>query len=103
MVGARDSYWAIWGKYAIVHFIGPNLEVDIEDMRPANRLFRILGRDGTLQLHIPSTKSPIHCMVGSKTLILLSEMRNVILNRNATTRGKYGHSIYASCILRTDP
>ena len=52
MVGAMDNYLAICGKYAPVHFTWTYLEVDIGDMRPANRLFEILGRDGTLQLHV---------------------------------------------------
>ena len=61
------------------------MEADIADMRPANRLFAILGRDWALQLHAPSTKYPIHYLVDSQSLIFLSEMRNGILNRNPTT------------------
>ena len=57
------------------------------DVRPANRLFDIIGRDEALQLHLPSTKSPTHHLVGSKALVFLSEMRNAILNRNQTTWG----------------
>ena len=73
------------GKYAIVRICGSYLEVDIEDMRSAKRLLEIIGRDGTLQLHVPSTKPPIRYLVDTQTLILLSELRNVILNRNQTT------------------
>ena len=59
--------------------------MDLDDKLPANRLFEILGRDGALQLHFPSTKFPIHCVVVAQTLIFLSGMGNGILNRNQTT------------------
>ena len=49
-----------WDKYALVHSSGSYLEVDIGDMRSANRLWGIIGRDGALQLHVPSTEFPIH-------------------------------------------
>ena len=73
-------------KYALVHFRCDYLEVDLDDMRSANRLLEVLGRDGEFQLHLPSAKSPIRYSVGSQTLIFLSEMRNAISNRNKTTR-----------------
>ena len=66
-------------KYGLVHFRWSYVEVDLDDMRSANRLFEILGRDGELQLHLPSTKFPIHYLVGSQTLIFLSGMGNGIL------------------------
>ena len=75
------------GKYAIVRICGSYLEVDIEDMRPENRSLGIIGRDGALQLRLPSTEFPTHYLVYSKTLIALSEMGNAILNRNQTTWG----------------
>ena len=55
-------------------------------MRPANSLFGTIGRDGTLTLHIPSAKFPIHYLVGSRTLVFLTKMRNGYLRRNQTTR-----------------
>ena len=55
-------------------------------MRSANRLLGIIGRDGALQLHVPSAKFLIRYMVDSQTLIVLSKMGNVILNRNQTPR-----------------
>ena len=67
-----------WNKYALVHFRGSYLEVDIDDMKSANSLFELIWRDGALQLHIPSAKFPIHYLVDSKALIILSKMRNVI-------------------------
>ena len=88
-------------KYALVRRRGSYIEADLDDMRSANRSFGILGRDGALQLHLPSTKFPIHYMFGSQTLISLSKMRNVILNRNQTTWGKYGHSLDTAGILPT--
>ena len=86
MVRARNYNCDFWYKYALVHFRGSYLEVDIDYMSSANRLLGIIGRGGALQLHVPSTKSPIHYMVDSQTLIFLPEMRNGILNRNQTTR-----------------
>ena len=38
-----------------------------------------------MQLHLPITKSPIHYLADSQSLISLSEMRNEISNRNQTT------------------
>ena len=58
-----------WGEYALVHFRWAYLEVDLDDMLPSDRLFEILGRDGPLQLHLPSAKFPIHCLVGSQPMI----------------------------------
>ena len=55
-------------------------------MRSANRLIDVIGCDGTLQLHLPCTKPPIHYLVDYKTLIFLSGMRKGISNRNQTTR-----------------
>ena len=54
-------------------------------MRSANRLLEVVGRNGELQLHLPSAKSPMRYLVDSHTLICLSEMRNVTSNRNKTT------------------
>ena len=44
------------GKYDLVHFRGSYLEVDLDDMRPANRLLEVLKCDGAFRLHLPSTK-----------------------------------------------
>ena len=71
-------------KYALVRFRGSYVEVDIDDMGSANRLLGIIGRDGALQLHVPSTKFPTHYLFDSQTLIFLWKMRNWILNRNRT-------------------
>ena len=57
------------GKYALVPIRGPYFEVDLGDMRSANSLFDTIGGDGTLKLHIPSTKSAIHYLVDSQTLV----------------------------------
>ena len=74
-------------KYALVRFRWSYLEVGIGDTRSANRLLELLGSDGTLQLHAPSSKFPINYLVDSQTIILLSKMRNVIPSRNQTTWG----------------
>ena len=59
-------------------------------MRSGNRLLEVLGRDGALRLHLPSTDHPVHYSVASRTLISLSEMRNVISGRNKTTWANTG-------------
>ena len=51
-------------------------------MRSANGLFGIVGCDGTLTLHVPHAKFPIHYLVGSQTLVCLAEMRNEYLTGN---------------------
>ena len=73
MVRTVGNYWADWGGYALVHFRGAYLEVDLDDMLPANRLLEVLGRDGALRGHLPSTKFLMRYLVGPQTLISLSE------------------------------
>ena len=50
-----------------------------------NRLLGVLGRDGSLEVHLPSTKDPIHYSADSQALISLSKMGNGDPNRNQTT------------------
>ena len=50
-------------KYALVRFRGPNLQLDLGDMRSANSLFELIGCGGTLQVHVAGTKRPIHYLV----------------------------------------
>ena len=88
-VGSGIIVGRFGGKYALVHFRGSYFEVDLCDMRPANSpnsLFDLIGRDGALKLHVHSTMCPIHYLVDSQTLILLTRMRSEFLNRNQTTR-----------------
>ena len=83
----RSAAWVITGRfggeYALFHFRWPYLEVDLDDVRSANRLFEIIGRGGALQLRVPSTKSPIHYLVYPQAMIPLP--KNALLNRNQTT------------------
>ena len=60
------------GKYALVHFMESYLEVDLGDMRSTNSLFELIGRGGELRLHVPSTKSAIHYMVDTQSIIFLA-------------------------------
>ena len=55
------------------------------DMRSENSLFGVIGRDGELRLHVPSTQFPIHYLVGSQIPTPLTKMRNELLNQNQTT------------------
>ena len=54
-------------------------------MRSENRLLDAISFDGALQLQSPSTEFAIHYLVGSQTLISLSENGKRIPNRNKTT------------------
>ena len=74
-----------WGC-ALVHFQGSYPEVDLDEMRSPNRLIDVIARDGDLRRHLHIAKFPIRDLVGSQTLIVLSEMRNGIPNRNKKTR-----------------
>ena len=104
IVRAMDNYWVPWGKYALVRFRYPYLEVDIDDMRPENRLSEIFGRGGALQLHVASTKFPRPYLVGSQSIIILSEMGNVILNlkKKRTAWANTDTRLAPAGILRTD-
>ena len=60
------------GEFALVHFRGSYMEVDLEDMRSENRRLQVIDLDGASKLHLPSAKLPIRYIVDSKTLIFLS-------------------------------
>ena len=76
----------VFGGYDLVRLRGAYLEVDLDDMRPENRLLEVLGIYGQLQLHLPSTKLKMHYLVDLQKIIRLSEMGNRISHRNQTTR-----------------
>ena len=92
-LGQRVIIGRFGNKYALVHFRGSYLEVHLGDMRSTNSLFGLIGGDGTLRLRVPSINPPIHYMVDSETLIPLSEMGNVISDRNQTTWANTGAMI----------
>ena len=56
--------WVIIGgfgsKFSLVHCRGPYMEVDLDGMRPANRVLDAIGCDGELRLHFKSAKFTIH-------------------------------------------
>ena len=62
------------------------MEVGLEHMRSENRLLWLVGCVGALRLNLPIAKFPIRYLVGQKTLICLSEIRNGISNLCKTTR-----------------
>ena len=59
----------VWGEFDPVHFRWSYLNVDLYDMRSTNRLIDVICCDVTLQLHLPSTESPIRYLVDSGALI----------------------------------
>ena len=71
----RGNYWALWGKYTSVRFTGPYFEVDLGDTRSENSLFGLIWSDGTLRLHIPVAKCPIHYMGVRKHLLPLQNAK----------------------------
>ena len=62
------------------------MEVDLYDMRSGKRILVVIGRGGTLQLHLPIKKYPLHYLAVSQILISMAEMRDGISHRNITTR-----------------
>ena len=103
MVGPGIIIGRFGNKYASVRFTGSYFEVDLGDMRSTNSLFELIACSGTLRLHIPRTKSPIHYLVDSQTLISLTKMRNEILNKNQTTLANTDTMIKPQTFLRTGP
>ena len=65
--------------YALVHFRGSYLEVSLDDMKSTDRILDVLGRDGTLQLHLENTKFPLHYLVGSQALIFFRKRETKFL------------------------
>ena len=49
------------------------MEVDLYDMRSANRILDAISRGGALQLNLPINQFPLHYLVDSQTLIFLAE------------------------------
>ena len=78
------------GGYALVHFRGSYLEVDLGDMRSDNSLFGLIGRDGALRMHVPITKFPIHYMVDSQTLTSIFRNAKCDFKSKSKDAGEYG-------------
>ena len=57
-VATRDYHRQIGVKYDLFHFTGSYMEVDLDDVRSANRILAVIGRDGALQLHLHNATSP---------------------------------------------
>ena len=72
-------------QYALAHFRGSYLGVAMGALKSTDKVLDVLGCDGTLQLHVGSTKFPLHYLVDSQTLIFLSKVRNEFLQRNPIT------------------
>ena len=53
------------------------IEVELNGLRAAGKIFDVLGCDGALRLHLPNTKSTLRYLDHSETLIL-SEIRKAI-------------------------
>ena len=64
-----DYHFGISGQVRFSAFPGSYLDVDLGDTLSVNRILDVIGCDGTLQLHLPSAKSPLRYLVGSRTLI----------------------------------
>ena len=71
--------------YALVHFRGAYLEVSLGDLKSTDRILDVLGRDGTLQLHLAKTKFPLRYLVDSQALVFLKKARDEYVNSNPIT------------------
>ena len=81
MAGPRNYHCAIRGTYALAHFRGAYLEVALGDMRSTDKILEVLGRDGTLQLHLANTKFPDALFGGFANVNFSTESAK----RNSTT------------------
>ena len=79
--------------YALVHFMGSYLEVALGDLKSTDKVLDVLGCDGALQLHVGSTKFPLHCLVDSQALIFLPNVRNEFFAKKPYNMDKYGYEI----------
>ena len=68
-----------------MHYTVAFLEVEFDDMRPADKILDVLGRDGASQLNLPGAKSHIHYLFDSQEVAFLSKFRNEILNSKQST------------------
>ena len=62
----------------LVYYRRRTIDTDLNDHRPANRIFDILGCDGTSHLHFPNAKSNVRYLSGSGTLVCLRRIPNEI-------------------------
>ena len=106
MAGGGDNYRALWvgggGGYALVHFMGSRMEVNLGDMHSAKSLFELIGCDGALRLHVQSAKFRIHYMEGAQTLIPLTEDAKFAFKSESNELGGIRTRGKPSNVLRTD-
>ena len=69
---------AIWEHAFLSALYGFFIEVNLEDMRPTDKSFDLLGFDGALQFPLRNTRFRSHYLVDSDELVILSKIRNEI-------------------------
>ena len=91
----------------LIYFRRNSIEVDLNDLRPENKIFDVIGFGGPLHVHLSKTKSHTRYLVDARTLVSLPRIRHAILQRalktwaNTDTRlgpnvffmGKFGRQI----------
>ena len=80
MAMTRDNYWGLCGEIGASSFSGIISGSGFRRRAIRKSVTRAIGCDGALRLHLQSPEFQIHYLVGSQTLIALSEMGNAILD-----------------------
>ena len=104
MVGARNNYFGVLGdKYALVHFRGSYLEVDIDDMRAANSLFGWANwaRCG-ITIACRKRKVPDTLPGGFPSANFSRKDAKWDFKSKSNDVGKHGHAVNSEAFLRTD-
>ena len=73
-------YWESWAKIPLAYYGRNAIEVDLNDLRPAdnNNICDVLGCDGPLHLHFADKQFRIRYLVGLCALVFWGEVRNGI-------------------------
>ena len=70
-------------------------------MMSTNSLFELIGRDGELQLHVPSAKSPIHYRADSQNANFAIGDGKWDFKSKSNDAGKHGRAVNFEVFLRT--
>ena len=73
---------------------GNSVEVDLNDLRPGNKIFCVLCCDGAIHSQLPGKKCQIRYLVDSQTLVSSAQIRDGILLKEKGL-GEYGLEIGA--------
>ena len=77
--------------------------VDLNDLAHADKIRDVLGRDGTLHLHLNDKKSTIRNLADPQSLVILAHIRNAIPPTNKTTWGNTDTRLYRNLFFKENP